>query len=164
VAREAAAAQIAGRLRTQTALDDLQTDTLGRIVTLAKGGNTSAEEALQAVREFLAAPNEQANLASHIVTWKKQANEIIDAALKAQTPEPPQEEVTPTVTIHKDGRALWRITSAQAEIGGETVPLDPQDIEAAMGQLLRQVKGRSGEGQAEVIIRIMLSTSQQEDV
>lgn len=155
VTREAAASQIARRLRTQTALDDLQTDTLGRIVTLAEGDNTAAQGALQAIREFLAAPDEKADLTSHVVSWKKRANDIIDAALKTPPLKPVQLEVTPPGQVMREERVSWRITSAQVKIGGQTVTLDPQGFEAAVGQLLDQIEARAGEGQAEAIIRVV---------
>ena len=161
ITREEAAAQVARRQRTQSALDDLQTDTLGRIVTLAKGGNDAAENALQEIREFLAARNEQADLTSHVVSWKKRANEIIDAALKTSPPRPPQPEVTTHDETFHDRLVAWRITSAQAEIGGQTVLLDLQAAEPVMQQLLSQIETQPGVDRAEVIIRIVFS--QQKD-
>jgi hypothetical protein len=45
-----------------------------------------------------------------------------------------------------------RITSAQAEIGDQTIPLEPQDVEPVLGKLRAQLGD-----QAEVIIRILVT-------
>lgn len=156
VIREAAAAQIARRLPTQAALDDLQTDTVGRIVTLAEGGNAAAKEVLQSIRQFLAATNEKADLTSHIVSWKQQANQVIDAALKAVSPEPSKPEVTLTGKTSRDRAVRWQVTSVQAEIGGQTVPLTCEDVEPVVDQLLSRAQTVAGE-QTEVIIRVACS-------
>ena len=157
VTRERAADQVARRQRTLTALEELQTDTLGRIVTLAGGGNVVAAEALQQIRTFLTAPEEQAELTSHVVSWKKQANGIIDAALKIPQPRLLQPEVTSLGKPAHERLVAWRITSIQAEIGGQTVALDAQAIEPVVGPLLRQVEDRAVGDQSEVTIHIVIS-------
>jgi len=159
VTRKSAADQIAHRLRTQDALDDLQTDTLGRIVTLADGGDVAAQTALQEIGEFLAAPNEQADLTSHVLSWKQQANEIIDAALKKTPPtESLQSEITlPKKPVH-DRPVTWRITSAEAQIGEQKVHLEPQDVKSVMEQLLSQVDIQADDKRAEVTIQVVLSS------
>jgi len=159
VTREAAAAQLAHLLPTQTALDDLQTDTVDRIVTLANGGNTAAQQALQEIRQFLAAPDEKADLTSHVVSWRQQAREVIDAALKVVPPKPLPPQVAPPDKTSHDRPARWRVTSAQAEIGGQTVTLASQDVEMVIERLLNQVETGTG-GRAEVIIRLVLSQEQ----
>jgi hypothetical protein len=156
--REEAAAQIARRQRTQNALDDLQTDTLGRIVTLADGGDVAAQNALHEICEFLAAPNEQADLTSHVVSWKQQANEIIDAALKKTSPtEPLQPEITLPKKLVHDRSVTWRITSAKAQIGEQKVHLEPQSVKPVMEQLLSQVDIQADDKRAEVTIQVVLS-------
>jgi len=156
VTREAVAAQIARCLPTQTALDDLQTDTVDRIVTLAEGGNTAAQQALQEVREFLAATDEKADLTSHIVSWRKQAKEIIDTALKAVPTGLSQPEVISVDKRSRDRKVRWQVTSVQAEIGGQTVPLASEDVEPVVDQLLSRVEAVAGD-QTEVIIRVACS-------
>ena len=69
----------------RNALLDLQTDTLHRIVTLAQGNKPKAQAAWEEVCRFLAAPEEEAELTSHVVSWADRANQIIDEALKAPT-------------------------------------------------------------------------------
>ena len=162
VIREAAAHQIARRLPTQAALDDLQTDTVGRIVTLAEGGNAAAKEVLQSIRQFLAATNEKADLTSHIVSWKQQANQVIDAALKAVSPEPSKPKVTLTGKTSRDRAVRWQVTSVQAEIGGQTVPLTFEDVEPVVDQLLSRVKAVAGD-QTEVIIRVVCSQEKDQE-
>jgi hypothetical protein len=159
--RETAAAQIARRQRTQSALVDLQTDTLHRIVTLAEGGNVDAQTAWEEARRFLAAPEEQAELTSHVVSWSRQANQIIDDALKAQPRTEGSTETEATTTgkpIH-NGRAL-QIASAWVEIGDQTISLEPKAVEAVLAQLLRDIEAQAGGDQAEVIVRIVLSRPQ----
>jgi hypothetical protein len=150
--RETAAAQIARRQRTQAALVDLQTDTLHRIVTLAQGGNPQAQSAWEEARRFLATPEEEAELTSHVVSWAGRANQIIDAALKA----PQKAEVSTEVEMREpdqwiaEGRAP-RVASVRAEIGDQTVVLDPEDVEPVLSKLREQLGDR-----AEVTIRVKL--------
>jgi len=154
--REKAATQIARRQRTRNALLDLQTDTLSRIITVADGGNEEGQAALDEVRRFLAASEEEAELSSHIVSWAQQANKIIDAALKVR-PSGPEPPVTPPGKVTRDGRVEWLITSAQAEIGDQTVSLNAEDVEQALGRLLSYLEAQAESGKVEVIIRIVLS-------
>ena len=158
VTREEAIAQITRRQRTVAALGDLQTDTLGRIVTLAEGDNGDAEAALQEIREFLAARDEEADLASHIVSWKAQANKIIDAALTKKPEEPQKPEVQPGGRPGRERLIEWRIISAQAEFREETMELDAQAFEGGLGHLLSQIEERVADGEPEVTLRIVLST------
>ena len=142
VTRETAAAQIARRQRTQMALDDLQTDTLARVVTLAHGGDSAAQAAWDDVCRFLSATDEEADLSSHIVAWTQRANQIIDAALQARAARvgpPPQ----------------GRVASAQVEVDGEMVDLDPAQVERALGAALEGLEGAPGD-EVSVTLRVVL--------
>jgi len=163
VGRKEAGVQIARRQRTQSALQDLQTDTLGRIATLASGDNVAAQDALREVREFLVAPEAQADLTSHVASWQKRANEIIDAALKTAPPTPPQPEAAPSGQTVHDGPVTWRVTSAQVEIGGQRFLLASQEIQPAVQQLLNQVDVPADSDQAEATIHIVISPTRQQD-
>jgi hypothetical protein len=161
VKREEAVAQIARRERTLTGLSDLQTDTLDRIVTLTGSDNTDAMAALQEIREFLAARDQDVELTSHIVSWRVQANRIIDAALE----EPERVTGTGGSRGGKPGRERlteWRITLAQAEFRGQTKALDAQAVEGQIGHLLNQIEEDVSAEEAEVTIRIVVSPIPQE--
>jgi hypothetical protein len=156
VTREAAAVQIADRLRAQTALVDLPIDTLGWIVRLADGNNDGAKQVLQALREFLAATNDKAELTSHIQSWKQGAKDVIEAVLEVQAREPEQPKSGKTVQVSREGRRSWRVESAQVEVGDQTVSLVPADVEAVVGQVLNRLGADVG-AQNEIIIRIVLA-------
>lgn len=162
VSREQAVAQIARRQRTHSALVDLQTDTLGRIATMAGGDNVGAQSALHDIREFLAAHEEEADLTSHIVSWKKHANDIIDAALRKGASESRIRVGTPDDTaVGKPGHErllVWRVSSAEAEVGGQTLALDLKTVEAGIGHLLSQIEEQVAGEQPEVTIRIVISS------
>lgn len=157
VTREEAADQVARRSRTVSALDDLQTDTLGRVLTLASGGNESAQEALETIRKFLSAVEQKADLASHIISWKAQANQIIDAALKEKRPEPPTTETKPEGKPGRERRAAWYIASVEAEVGGERMALDAQALQAGIEEILGQIQDQVAGDTPQVIIRIVVS-------
>lgn len=158
VTRERAAAQVAARQRTTTALDDLQTDTVARVVTLADRENEAAQNAVQSLREFLAATEEQANLASHAVSWQGRANEIIDAALSVEPAEPPVPDRKPEGAKTRERLVTWRVTSAQAEIGEQTLPLDAQQVEAELSGLLIQIADQIVGEEPQVVLHIRIES------
>ena len=74
----------------------------------------------------------------------------------AVTPEPSKPEVTLTGKTSRDRAVRWQVTSVQAEIDGQTVPLTCEDVEPVVDQLLSRAQAVAGE-QTEVIIRVVCS-------
>ena len=159
VDRQAAAAQIGRRQRTKSTLvSDLQTDTLDRIGTLAQGKNAEARSAWETVRGFLAQTEEEADLSSHVVSWMKQANEIIDNALRpsAGSPEPGREP--PTVT-GREGPEL-HIESIRVEVDGQAFELASPEVEALVREALLKADTLSVGERSEIVIRVVLSSGE----
>ena len=141
VTRDAAVQRITQRLSTKTTLEDLATDTIGRIATLAAGGNPDAAAALAELAAFLAASSAAADLTSHVASWRARANQIIDAALRVpmiprEVVPDPEETAKPLVREH---RKPLRVASAQVAIGEKTTALDAQALESVIGPLLEQI-------------------------
>jgi hypothetical protein len=156
--REKAADQIARRMRTLNALYDLQTDTLERIVTLAQGENMEAQSAWEEVRKFLAAPDDEADLYSHGVSWSQRANQTINAALKAQVGrrvDLPDSGVTETKG--KERRVRLRVSSARLEVGAEIHELNREQVEQSVLPLLPQVLDPTESAETEVTIRLVIA-------
>ena len=154
VTRDAATRQLAHRDQTRMTINDLQTDTLKRIVTLAEGGNAEAASALEQVQAFLAASEEQADLASHVLSWQERANAIIDQALVAL----PERKPEGTADVHEtSGRTQVYVTTARLEIGDWKVTLGSEGID-----LVKRLLEQSGvvlEGEPmEVSIHITFGT------
>jgi len=159
VTRAAAAEQLARRQQTHKALQGLQTDTLGRIITLAQGGNAAAQAAWDALREFIAAPEAEKELASHVKSWAEGANAVIDAALTtpavpvvSATPAPDALQVSqPPASVVCDKAGL-HIRSVQAVVGEQAVPLDADAVAPLVGRLQAHLADGS-----EIVIRIIVA-------
>lgn len=162
VSRDAAVQRITQRQSTKATLDDLATDTIGRIATLAAGGNAEAAVALNELATFLAASSAAADLTSHVASWRARANQIIDAALRVPTIP---REVVPDVgatnerTVREVRKSL-RVTSGQVAIGSKTIDLDAQAIDRVSGPLLEQVGAVAAEAEGEIVVRIVISPVQ----
>lgn len=154
ITRDEAAAQITRRQRTTTALEDLQTDTLGRIKRLAEGGNVDSQQTLHQIQEFLSAPEEEKDLSSHIVSWERRANEIIDAALKGQ-PAGAEPERAKTEDPMREKRTIWRVTTARAQFAGQTVELETQGIETAIRPVLDKADASTTDPELQVTLHIV---------
>jgi hypothetical protein len=159
--REQAAEQIASGDATRRTLEDLQTDTIGRIRTLAHGGNTAAATVLHSIQRTLSLPNEQADIDSHVVAWEKQANKVIDEALQAQTKPGADIEIDKGEDDQR-GKEIHEhlakivIALATLEIGDQTEQLDQDAVINLVRQLLYQSQ-KEIQGKAEVTLRIILS-------
>lgn len=169
VTAEQAAVQVAQRDRALNALRDLQTDTLGHIRTLAEGGNPSAQAALVKVQSFLAAANEQADLQSHVLSWEQEAKAVIDSIIKQRAasdragngggPEIAPETKSATGSVGEGKPALaGRILAAELEVAGETIPLNAQQVEQALGVSVDKLETLASGAQVTVTLRIQLAT------
>jgi hypothetical protein len=159
VSRDAAVQRITQRQSTKTTLDDLATDTVGRIKTLADGGNAEAAAALDELAAFLAASSAKADLTSHVASWRARANQIIDAALRvpvASREVTPPRETADEPTVHERRKPL-RVTSVQVAFGEKTTDLDTQGLDGAIGPLLEQVGTVAAEAEGEIVVRIVIS-------
>lgn len=164
--RPRAASQIATRQRTHAALIDLEVGTIKRIVTLAQGNNNEAQASQQELQRFLAAPAEEADLASYVVSWLQQANRIIDAALdttgtgtKGEVETGPAKGQADTGEIkigQREEKAVYQITSAHLVFGDQQHPLDAQQVSQALASLLQQIEDQAKSGQDEITIQIVL--------
>jgi len=154
VTRDAAVAQVARLDQTRRALDELQTETLKRIGTLAEGGHAEAASALEEAQTFLAATEEQAELFSHVLSWQDRANAIIDKALVAPPERKPE---VPTDLREKPGRTQVYVATARMEIGERAVDLDAEGI-ALVESLLDQSGLELGDEPAEASIHVTLKT------
>lgn len=159
VSRDAAVQRITQRQSTKATLDDLATDTVGRIKTLADGGNAEAIVVLKELVAFLSASSATADLTSHVASWRERANQIIDAALRAPAlvreagPEIRSTDEHPISEVRKP----LRVTSAQVSVGSKTTDLDAQAIDRTIGPLLEQVGTVAAEDAGEIVLRIVIS-------
>ena len=159
VTRDTAVQRITQRQSTKVTLDDLATDTIGRIATLAEGGNPDAAVALAELGAFLAASSATADLTSHVASWRDRANRIIDAALRTPmiprevVPDPKETVVKPPV---REGRKPLRVTSAQVAIGGVTTALDAHALESVIGPFLEQVGAVAENSEQEIMVNIVI--------
>lgn len=135
VSRPAVVNQINHLDQTQLALQELETETLNRIVNLAGSGNTEAENLLEQVADFLSAPEEEVELFSHVLSWQNEANALIDEVLiQPSKPIPP-----PSTPRDKPSQRDVYVSEARLSVGSQTAALDPEGIE-----LVEQLLDRSG--------------------
>ena len=159
--REQVAEQIAASDVTRKVLENLQTDTIGRIHTMAQGGNANAAETLAAIQNTLSLPNEKADLSSHVLTWEKRANKVIDEALQAQTKPGSETDVTVVKpeaespggeTLHERDIEVI-VAEAILTIGDESENLSQDAVADVVRQLLNK-SSKTVTGKAEVILYI----------
>ncbi len=161
--REQAVKQLARRDHTLEILNSLQTDTLKRVITLASSNQPGAIEALAGLRQALIGMDETAELASHLASWNKQANKVIDEAIR----RPDNKGNGPTVTddeqktVRTDKKI--QIASARLVSAGNTIDLSQaQKTEAWLQELLRQETFSSLQGEVEIILKVIVSQSKDE--
>ena len=157
--REQVLNQFARRAQTLDTLSLLQSDTLSRVITLAKNSQTGAIEALKGLRLTLIETDETAELASHLASWNKLANKVIDEAI--QLPDKGgsvdiDEEIKGGKKIANSYRS-FKITSAQFVAGSQIVELDQNQVEAWLQGLLGNEAFQSIRGEAEVVLKIIIA-------
>jgi hypothetical protein len=145
--REQVLNQITRRTQTVETLDLLQSDTLNRVITLAKNGQAGAIEALVGLRKTLIETDETAELASHLTSWKKLANKVIDEAINKEIKD---------IKKISDSNRKFKITSAQFVASSQTVELDQKQVKAWIQELLGNDAYQSVSGEAEIVLKIML--------
>ncbi len=159
VTRDTAIHGISQRQATKAILENLATDTIGRIATLASGGSPDAASALSELASFLASPAAKADLASHVATWRVSANKIIDAALKAPgiSRDPQRYVPEPDGKALREVRSSLRVKSVQIDIDDKTSELNAETWGSAIASLLEQDGVAIDEAKSDIVVRIEIT-------
>ena len=159
--RDQAVNQLARRGQTFGTLNTLQTDTLNRVITLAKNNQSGAVDALAGLRRALIGTDESAELASHLATWNKQAEKVIDDAIRQ-----PETKVINTAGANTEQKTVnaskqIKIALAQVISAGKTIDLNQVQTEAWLQNILGQDAFASLQGDVEIILKVVVGEQQE---
>lgn len=155
--REQVIKQLSQRTQTIETLGMLQTDTLNRVITLAKNNQLGAVEALAGLRQTLVETDKTAELSSHLASWNKLANNVIDEAIRL--PDNSGKASTDTVDGSQGVKVTrkLKVTSARILTGEQDINLDQANVELWLQNLLGQENLKGLQGDAEVIFTIVIN-------
>ncbi len=159
--REQAVKQLARRAQTLETLGLLQTDTLNRVITLAKNNQVGAIDALAGLRQALIGTDETAELSSHLASWNKQANKVIDDAIRQpETKGNGAAVVDVEIKTTRSDKKI-KVASAQVVSAGNTIDISQAQTEAWLQDLLGQDAFASLQGEIEIILKVVVSKSKE---
>lgn len=159
--REQVLKQLAQRIQTLETLRVLQTDTLSRVISLAKNNQPGAVDALGILRKTLVETDETAELSSHLATWNRQANKVIDEAL--HQPESSRSTSTAAGAEQKNRPTgkKFKIASAQIITEGKNLDINQVQTETWLNNLLGQEAFAALQGEIEIILKVVIHQSKE---
>jgi hypothetical protein len=174
VERQEAEVQIATREQMKQALTQLQPTIWDRISKLAESGNEGAQAELISMQNTLVVRQATADLSSHLLSWQKSANAIIDTALKTPS-QPTSSRGTKTpiaIATGQDDNASSELDKKQLsaqlhritlQIGSETIAVNTYYFEKALGEKLQSLIQSANQGRIHGTVDIHLTSNHATD-